>query len=139
MRIGKELKKAKPGNLQMRTLFCGEEAEPAKTILTDELTRAPVIDIDKHIFFRMAGKKAGKNLYEVFLGVLVGSHESVTDIQSMRPLTAVESGPEASTVNAGLIQHPTELPDLGFDLLEIDGLRVGKRRKQKCGCQEDSI
>jgi hypothetical protein len=33
-----------------------------------------------------------------------------------------------------LIQHATELADLGIDLFEVGNLSAGEGRKQQCGC-----
>lgn len=74
-------------------LWC-KEAKTAEAILTDEITCSRIVDIDEHVFFRMTGKKPGKEFDEVFLGLVIGVDESVADVKFMRPLAAIESGPE---------------------------------------------
>ncbi|HEX6769715.1 MAG TPA: hypothetical protein VF208_10225 [Candidatus Binatia bacterium] len=121
-----------------KNLFWWKQAETAETVLADEPTCAPIVNIDKHIFVGMAGKEARKYFDEVFLGLFIGVQEPITDIKPVRPFAAIESGPEARAIDSSLIQHAAELADPGFDLFEVDGLSVGEGGKQKCGCQEQS-
>jgi hypothetical protein len=84
-------------------LLWWKEAKTTETILTDEITCARIVDIDEHVFFRMAGKKPRKEFNEVFPSLVIGIEKSVADIKLMRPLAAIESGPETGAVGARLI------------------------------------
>ena len=84
-------------------LICREEAKTAEAILADQLTSAGIINIDEHVFFRMAGKEARKDFDEVFLGLVVGVHKGFANVQFMRSLAAIESGPETGAIGARLI------------------------------------
>lgn len=103
-----------------------EKAKAAETILADELAGARVVDIDEHVFVWMAGEETGKQFDETFLSFIVGIHETVADVEFMGALAAIEAGPEARAIGAGLIELGAELAHLGFDFLEADDLRVGK-------------
>ncbi|HYJ16610.1 MAG TPA: hypothetical protein VE170_14030 [Candidatus Limnocylindria bacterium] len=84
-------------------LICREEAKTAEAILTDQLTRAGVVNIDKHVFFRMAGKEPRKNFDEIFFSLVVGVYEAFADVKLVRSFAAIESDPETGAIGARLI------------------------------------
>ena len=95
---------------------CGlKQPVAAKTILADHLVARRIIDIDEHIFFRMAGEKSGEDFHEVFLFGVRGMHKTVADVEAMRPLCAIESNPLFETVSSKRIEPFTIVGDLRID------------------------
>ena len=100
-----------------------KHAESAKTIFTDFLPGARVIDIDQHVLFRMSREKARKDLDELFLLNGIGLQKAVTDEKSVRSFAAVESHPVAGTVGPYFIEPLTVFRDPSFDFFEVEVLR----------------
>ena len=100
-----------------------KQAESTKTIFTDFLPGARVIDIDQHVLFRMSREKARKDLDELFLLNGIGLQKAFTDEKSVRSFAAVESHPVAGTVGPYFIEPLTVFRDSSFDFFEVEVLR----------------
>src|SRR5262249_57021274 len=81
-----------------------EKPKPAETIFTNGLAGGFVIDIDKHVFLRVASKVAGEDFYK-FLFLTGGSlHKSFSHVKPVRSLGAIETKPVKRTAGTELIQ-----------------------------------
>src|SRR5262249_2261818 len=96
--------------------------KPAETIFTNGLAGGFVIDIDEHVFLRVASKVPGENLYK-FLFLTGGSlHESFSHVKPVRSLRTIESKPVMRTVGTELIQPDFVLRYARLNLLKTQSL-----------------
>jgi hypothetical protein len=67
----------------------GEKPKATETVLTDQLARGVVKDVDEHVLVGMAGEKARKNFDEVFFILEISLLETFANVEPMRPLGAI--------------------------------------------------
>jgi len=92
--------------------------EAAEPIFADFFSGVRIVDIDKHVLFRMTGEKARKDFDELFLLCCAGMHETIANVQPVRSLRAIQAHPVAGAVVANLVQPLSVFRDPRFDLLE---------------------
>ena len=66
-----------------------EKLETAKTILTNGLTIGGIVNVDKHIFFRMTGEKTREDLDKILLFVVTCLHETFAHVKLVGSFTAI--------------------------------------------------
>src|SRR5687768_7517437 len=66
-----------------------EELKTAKTILTNGFTIGGIVNVDKHVFFRMTGEKTRKDLDKIFLFVETCLHETFAHVKLVGSFTAI--------------------------------------------------
>jgi hypothetical protein len=108
-----------------------EKPKPTETILSDILTGRVIKDIDEHIFLRMTGEIAGKDLDEFFFVFRVGLNESFCHIKPMRSLAAIEPNPVAGALGTQSIQPVLVFVDSRLNLPETQTLSRSDRREQQ--------
>jgi len=113
-----------------------KQSESAEAVLTNPFVRCGVKDIDEHVLFGVAGEKARKDFDEVFLLTWIGLQKAFSDVESVRPLAAVEPHPVAGTVGTESIQPSFVFHYPGLDRLKVDCLGGRKSREQQCERKE---
>jgi hypothetical protein len=81
-----------------------EKLESTKAILTDLFSARRVINIDEHVFIRVAGKVARKDLDKFLFVSEVGVHKTFSYEEPMRSFAAVEANPVVRPVHPALIE-----------------------------------
>jgi hypothetical protein len=68
-----------------------EKTKAAEAILTDPFVCVGIVNVNEHIFFRVAGEITRENFDKLFLFDAIRLQERFTDIEPMGPFTAIES------------------------------------------------
>lgn len=81
-----------------------EKLESTKAILTYFFPARRVVNIDEHVFIRVAGKVARKDLNKFLFVREIGVHETFSHVESMRSFAAVEANPVVRSIYAAVIE-----------------------------------
>jgi len=111
-----------------------KKPKPAKTIFANRLTGIGVEYVNQHILFRMPGEEAREDFNELLFIGRICLHETIPNIEAMRPFAAIQSDPVSRSVGSGFIQPLSVFEDAGFNFFEVDTLGNSEAWKKQCGC-----